>query len=283
MCRQTKASNEKCLKTTNSPSGSGTSSTPRTRPTPPPKYPNCCISCTRNDDIRETPNSTVSPGRNSAAAIVPEVSSDDASAVGMVAADKEEDGMAMYHRWRWAVCFTRARSPMNRSKEGRRASEQFEKEVRVFAAHGKVNFNLHRPPPPFIHRTRHFGKPAIQQCAVNQRSCQKPLWNHFERGQHLHHLASPSAPDDLVELVPRRANVGAKAKTLPFARCLRQSRCTNKDKTTGSLHPSSNIPQDEGLRRGRPTPWPRPIRRPTCNPAHCNRPRVAAAHYGPNL
>jgi hypothetical protein len=25
-----------------------------------------------------------------------------------------------------------------------------------------------------------------------------------------------SAPDDLVELVPRRANVGAKAKTLPF-------------------------------------------------------------------
>jgi hypothetical protein len=26
-----------------------------------------------------------------------------------------------------------------------------------------------------------------------------------------------SAPDDLVELVPRRANVGAKAKTLPFA------------------------------------------------------------------
>jgi hypothetical protein len=42
--------------------------------------------------------------------------------------------------------------------------------------------------------------------------------------------------------------VGAKAKTLPFARCLRQSRCTNGGKTTGSLHPSSNTPQDEGLR-----------------------------------
>jgi hypothetical protein len=78
---------------------------------------------------------------------VPEVSSDDASAVGMVAADEEEDNMATYHRrWR-AVCFTRARSPTNRSKEGTRASEQFEKEVRVFAARGKVNFNLRRPHP----------------------------------------------------------------------------------------------------------------------------------------
>jgi hypothetical protein len=77
--------------------------------------------------------------------------------------------------------------------------------------------------------------------------------------------------------------VGAKAKTLPFARCLRQSRCTNEDKTTDGLHPSSNTSQDEGLRQGRPTPRPRPTRRPTCNPAHCNRPHVAAAHYGPNL
>jgi hypothetical protein len=134
-------------KTTNLPSGSGTSSAPGTRPTPPPKYPNCCISCTRTDDIRETPNSTVSPGRNSAAATALEVSSDDASAVGVVAADEEEDGMATYRRRRRAVCFTRARSSTNRSKEGRRASEQFEKEVRFFAACGKVNFNLGRPHP----------------------------------------------------------------------------------------------------------------------------------------
>jgi hypothetical protein len=134
-------------KTTNSPSGSGTSSALGTRPTPPPKYPNCCISCTRTDDIHETPNSTVSPGRNSVAATVLEVSSDDASAVGVVAADEEEDDMATYRRRRRAVCFTRARSPTNRSKEGRRASEQFEKEVRVFAACGKVNFNLRRPHP----------------------------------------------------------------------------------------------------------------------------------------
>jgi hypothetical protein len=45
----------------------------------------------------------------------------------VVAADEEEDGMATYHRrWR-VVCITRASSPVNRSKEGRRASEQFEK------------------------------------------------------------------------------------------------------------------------------------------------------------
>jgi hypothetical protein len=143
--------------------------------------------------------------------------------------------MATYRRRRRAVCFTRASSPTNRSKEGRRASEQFESEARVFAARRKVNFNPRRPRPLYIHRARRFGKPAIQQCGVNQRSCQKPPRNHFERGQRLHHLATSSAPDDLVELVPRRANVGAKAKTPPFARCLRQPRCTNGDKTTGRL------------------------------------------------
>jgi hypothetical protein len=222
-------------KTTNSPSGSGTSSAPGTRPTPPPKYPNRCISCTRANDIHETLNSTVSPGRNSAAATVPERSSEDAPAVGVVAADEEEDGMATYRRRRRAVCFTRASSPTNRSKEGRRASEQFESEARVFAVRRKVNSNPRRPRPLYIHRARRFGKPAIQQCGVNQQSCQKPPRNHFERGQRLHHLATSSAPDNLVELVPRRANVGAKAKTPPFARCPRQPRCTNGDKTTGRL------------------------------------------------
>jgi hypothetical protein len=169
-------------KTTNSHSGSGTSSAPETRPTPPPNYPNRCIFCTRTNDIRKTPNSTVSPGRNSATATVPDKSSEDTSAVGVVAADEEEDGMATYRRRRRAVCFTWASSPTNRSKEGRRASEQFERERRVFAAHRKVNFNPRRPLPLYIHRARRFGKPAIQQCGVNQRSCQKPLWNHFERG-----------------------------------------------------------------------------------------------------
>jgi hypothetical protein len=128
----------------------------------------------RTNDIRETPNSTVSPGRNSAAATAPERSSEDASAVGVVAADEEEDGMATYRRRRRTVCFTRASSPTNRSNEGRRASEQFEREARVFATCRKVNFNLRRPRPLYIHMARRLGKPAIQQCGVNQRSCQKP-------------------------------------------------------------------------------------------------------------
>jgi hypothetical protein len=76
-----------------------------------------------------------------------EVSSDDASVVVVVAADEEEDDIATYRRRRRAVCFTWARSLTNRSKEGRRASEQFEKEARVFAARGKVKLNLHRPHP----------------------------------------------------------------------------------------------------------------------------------------
>jgi hypothetical protein len=61
---------------------------------------------------------------------------------------------------------------------------------------------------------------------------QKPPRNHFERGQRLRHLATSSAPDDLVELVPWRAYVGAKAKTPPFARGLRRKRRPDGDKTT---------------------------------------------------
>jgi hypothetical protein len=147
MRRQTKTSDEKCLKNNQFALGLGNLLCPRDTPTPPPKYPNYCISCTRTDDIRETPNSTISPGRNSAAATVPEVSSEDASVVSVVTADEEEDDMAMYRRRRRAVCFTRASSPTNRSKEGRRASEQYEREVRVFAARRKVNLNPRHPHP----------------------------------------------------------------------------------------------------------------------------------------
>jgi hypothetical protein len=98
-----------------------------------------------------------------------------------------------------------------------------------------VEFKKRRPLSPFIHRARRFGKPAVQQYGVNQRSCKKPPRNHFERGQRLRHLATSSALDDIVELVPRRANVGAKAKTPPFARCLRRNRWTNGDKTMDRL------------------------------------------------
>ena len=121
MCGQTKAGDEKCLKNNQFALGLGNLLCPRDTPNPAAKYPNRCISCTRTNDIRETPNSTVSPGRNSAAATVPERSSEDASAVDVVATDEEEDGIATYRRRRRAVCFTRASSPTNRSKEGRRA------------------------------------------------------------------------------------------------------------------------------------------------------------------
>jgi hypothetical protein len=116
---------------------------------------------------------------------------------------------------------------------GQASSKTVEKAARVFTERGRIKFKTRRPPPPFIHRARRFRKPAVQQYGVNQRSCQKPPRNHFERGQRLHHLATSSAPDDLVELVPRRANVGVKAKTLPFARGLRRGRWSNGDKTTG--------------------------------------------------
>jgi hypothetical protein len=124
--------------------------------------------------------------------------------------------MATYRRRRWAVCLTRARSPTSRSKEARRADKRFQKKARVLRRAESAP-EPRRPALLFIHGTRRFGKPVVQQYRVRQRSHQKPPRNHFERGQRLHHLATSSAPDDSVELVPRRANVGPKAKTLPFS------------------------------------------------------------------
>jgi hypothetical protein len=134
-----------------------------------------------------------------------------------------------------AVCGLLHSSKISGEQEqgGQTSSKTVEKAARVFTERGKIKFKTRRPLPPFIHRARRFGKPAVQQYGVNQRPCQKPPRNHFERGQRLRHLATSSAPDDLVELVPRRANVGAKAKTPPFARGLRRSRWSNGDKTTG--------------------------------------------------
>jgi hypothetical protein len=51
----------------------------------------------------------------------------------------------------------------------------------------------------------------------------------------------------------------------------------------GQGHPSPRMTSDEDLRQGHPTVRPRPARRPTCDPAHCNGPCVAAACCGPNL
>jgi hypothetical protein len=51
----------------------------------------------------------------------------------------------------------------------------------------------------------------------------------------------------------------------------------------GQTYPSSHTSPDEGLWRGRLILRPRSTWRPTYGPAHCNRPCVAAAEYGPNL
>jgi hypothetical protein len=67
MRRQTKASGEKSLEYDQLAFRLGDLLRPGTRATPPPKYPSCCMSCTRTEDIRDAPNSTVSPGRNSSA------------------------------------------------------------------------------------------------------------------------------------------------------------------------------------------------------------------------
>jgi hypothetical protein len=85
--------------------------------------------CTRTEDIRDTPKSTVLPARNSSAATVLNVSSNDASAGDVAAAEEEEDGIATYRRRRRAVCFTRARSLMSKSKEGRRAASGFRRQL----------------------------------------------------------------------------------------------------------------------------------------------------------
>jgi hypothetical protein len=81
------------------------------------------MSCTRDEEILETPNSTVWPGCNSTATKSLKVSSDDGSTNGVLAADEEEDGMATYRRRRRAVCLMWARSSMNESKKaGERAN-----------------------------------------------------------------------------------------------------------------------------------------------------------------
>jgi hypothetical protein len=91
-----------------------------------------------------------------------------------------------------------------------------------FLTHERVRVSPPRR-PLFIHTARRFKNPQSNSVTSRQRSTQKPPRDHFERGQRLHHLATSSTPDDLVELVPQRANVGAKAKTLPFVRSLRRA------------------------------------------------------------
>jgi hypothetical protein len=150
-----------------------------------------------------------------------------------------------------------SRGPDLRRTGARRAHEQassLKRRLGFFAARGKVNFNLCRPHPLLYTGLDAWGNPQSNSTPSINGHVKNP--HHFERGQRLHHLATPSAPDDLVELVPRRANVGAKAKTPPFARCLRQSRCTNGEKTTG--RPLRSIPSPASLHQRRQDDWQTP-------------------------
>jgi hypothetical protein len=144
MRRQTKASGEKSLKNDQLAFWLGDLLRPRNMP-----YSAAKISCTRTEEIRNVPNSTVSPGCNSSAATLLSVSSDDAPTSDVSTAKEEEDGMATYRRRRRAVCFTRARSPMSRSKEGRRAIKRFQEEARVLRRVERVPDP--RCPAPFLY------------------------------------------------------------------------------------------------------------------------------------
>jgi hypothetical protein len=55
------------------------------------------------------------------------------------------------------------------------------------------------------------------------------------------------------------------------------------DKTTGRLTLRPTRHRTKTCDEVVPSLRPRPALRPTCDPAHCNRPCVAAARYGPNL
>jgi hypothetical protein len=94
------------------------------------------------------PKSTESPARNSSATKLLSVSSDEASAGGVAAAEEEEVGIATYRRRRWAVCFTRARSPANKSTTGRRAARRWKRRLR-FSRSAESEVQKAPTPAPF--------------------------------------------------------------------------------------------------------------------------------------
>jgi hypothetical protein len=92
------------------------------------------------------------------------VSSDDEPTGGVSAAEEEEDDMATYRRRRRAVYFTRARSSMSRSKEGRRANKRFQEEARVLRRAERVPDP--RRPTPFLYTGRNAsGNPQSNSVA----------------------------------------------------------------------------------------------------------------------
>jgi hypothetical protein len=87
--------------------------------------------------------------------------------------------------------------------------------TRVLTARAQAG-KKHQPNPTFYRRRtapRETSSPTVTHL-INGHIL-KPPRDQFERGQRLHHLRHSSAPADLVELAPRRANVGTKANTPP--------------------------------------------------------------------
>jgi hypothetical protein len=60
--------------------------------------------------------------------------------------------MATHRRRRWAVCLMRARSPMSRSKEGRRANDGFKRRLGFRGA--QKEYLARAAPPPFLYTGR---------------------------------------------------------------------------------------------------------------------------------
>jgi hypothetical protein len=67
---------------------------------------------------------------------------------GVSATEEEEDDIATYRRRRRAVCFTRARSPTSKSKEGRRAAGGLRRKL-GFSRARKDKVQNAPPPAPF--------------------------------------------------------------------------------------------------------------------------------------
>jgi hypothetical protein len=96
-----------------------------------------------------------------------------------------------------------------------------------------------------------------------------------EEVEQIQHFNS-QATTILLASLSREEYVGAKAKTPPFARGLRCSRWSDRDKAgRDTLRRTRHF--DEGLRRRPTTARPRSVPRPTCDLAHCNGPRVTAS------
>jgi hypothetical protein len=156
-----------------------------------------------------------------------------------------------------------------------------------------VKFKKRRPLPPFIGRARLFGKPAIQQGAALRETRnptvqrQSTVMSKTPAEPLRARAASPPSSDvfgtrRLCRTGPSEGKCWGEGKDATLrSRPSLQSLVRRRHNRQG--HPSLDSAPDEGLRRRHPTVRPRLAQRPTCDPTHCNGPRVAAACYGPNL